>query len=456
MSGKKVGKKKRFSILKFLGIVVLPLIAGGFVGAYAAYYFYTDTIANIDHSCLSEVSIEYGHPITLDCFFMKIPPNTRFITNVDLIDPGMLASYDIAIDCGGHVVHSILNVVDRTAPTGKPVPVAMYTGEAPAPESLVTDIFDMTAVTCSYDGGTPDLSKGGKYEVGVKLTDSNGNSSVVGVPFNVIEDNEGPAIYGPHDIDVMVGTETISYREGIMVTDNYAENPELTIDNSKVNLSIVGDYPLVYRATDDVGNTTEITVYVHVIPIANAGQSSEVTQAYVEDAYRMAREINAQILDEDDTDVEKAMKIFYWVHKNIAFILRTPSYENWAVAAINTFTKRYSSCYGTWSVCKAMLDVEGIENICVVRERKNSWDNFHYWALVKLNGEWYHCDAQKYFNDYTPKGYFCFMMTDAEIKNAPTDHNFAKDEYPERSTTSVQKYINVYSGKILSGFPYNE
>ena len=255
-------------------------------------------------------------------------------------------------------------------------------------------------------------------------------------------------------MDVMVGTETIAYREGILVTDDHAENPRLNIDNSKVNLNIVGDYPVVYTATDDVGNTSEVTIKVHVIPIANAEQSSAVTQAYVDEAYRMAREINASILDEDDTDVEKAMKIFYWVHKNISFILRTPSYENWAVAAINTFTKRYSSCYGTWSVCKAMLDVEGIENICVVRERKNSWDNFHYWALVKLNGEWWHCDAQKYFNDYTPKGYFCFMMTDAEIKNAPTDHSFAKDEYPERASTSVQKYINVYQGKILSGFPY--
>ena len=78
----------------------------------------------------------------------------------------------------------------------------------------------------------------------------------------------------------------------------------------------------------------------------------------VEEAYRMAREINAQILSESDNDIVKTMKIFYWVHKNISFILSTPAYGNWAVAAINTFTKRYSSCYGTWAVCKAMMDVE--------------------------------------------------------------------------------------------------
>ena len=151
------------------------------------------------------------------------------------------------------------------------------------------------------------------------------------------------------------------------------------------------------------------------------------------------------------------MKIFYWVHNNISFMLSTPQYDNWAVAAINTFTKRYSSCYGTWAVCKAMLDVEGIENVCVVRKRSNSYQNFHYWALVKLNGEWYHCDAQKYFNNYTPKAYFCFMMTDSEIAKAPTDHKFDKDAIScTRSTKSVQKYIDVYSGKIKSGFPYKK
>ncbi len=453
----RIGKKKyKFNVIRFLGFLVMPLISGALLGVLGCYFYRTALLNEIDSEVLTEVTIEYGHPITLDCFFTTVPPNTKFITNVDAIDTGMLASYDIAIDCGGHVVHSILNVVDCTAPVGKPVPVEMYTGEAPAPETLVDSIFDLTEVTCSYAEGDPDLSKGGHFDIGVKLTDRNGNYSIVEVPFYVKKDTKAPEIYGTHDIDVMVGTESIAYREGIIVKDDYAENPVLEIDNTQVNLSCVGDYPLVFRARDDVNNVTEVTVTVHVIVIANAEESSAVSQAYIDEAYRMAREINAQILSESDNDIVKTMKIFYWVHKNISFILSTPAYGNWAVAAINTFTKRYSSCYGTWAVCKAMMDVEGIENLCVIRDRKNSWENIHYWALVKLNGEWYHCDAQKYFDGYTSKGYFCFMMTDSEIKNAPTNHNFAGDKYPPRSTTSVQSYINVYQGKILSGFPYKD
>ena len=60
---------------------------------------------------------------------------------------------------------------------------------------------------------------------------------------------------------------------------------------------------------------------------------------------------------------------------------------------------------------------------------------------------------KKYF-DGTSKKYFTFMMTDKEIYAAPSDHTFEKSKYPERSTTSVQKYIDVYNGKIKSGFPY--
>ena len=453
----RTGKSKKFSIIRFLGLVFMPIVAGALLGFVGAYFLFDYFVNNIEQSVIKEVTVEYGHPVTLESFFNNVPPNTKFITNMDAIDPGMLASYDIAIDCGGHVVHSVLNVVDRTAPIGKPVPVKMYAGEAPAPDTLIKDIFDLSEVTCSYDKGTPDLSEGGDYMIGVKLTDASGNSSVVDVPFRIIKDTEAPVISGARDIDVVVGkVDSISYRDGITVTDNYAKNPTLEIDNSKVDLKKIGDYDLIFRATDDVGNTSEVTVKVHVVTTKRAGESNATVQAYEQKAYKMAKDINKKILKSTDTDVVKAMKIFYWVHNNISFIISTRTYENWAVAAINTFTKRYSSCYGTWAVCKAMLDVEGIENLCIIRQRTKSYQNFHYWALVKLNGEWYHCDAQKYFNNYTSKKYFCFMMTDAEIAAAPTDHKFDKKKYPARSTKSVQKYIDVYNGKIKSGFPYKK
>ena len=68
----KSGNKSKFSAVRFLGCVVLPLIAGALLGVAGAYFLRTELIDNIEGETLSTVDIEYGHPITLDCFFAKI------------------------------------------------------------------------------------------------------------------------------------------------------------------------------------------------------------------------------------------------------------------------------------------------------------------------------------------------------------------------------------------------
>ena len=120
----------------------------------------------------------------------------------------------------------------------------MYSGTAPEPKTLVKDVWDMTDVHCTYNDGEPDLSKGGKYDVKVRLTDTSGNYSIIDVPFTVIKDTTAPVIMGAYDFDVMVGDEDVDYNDGIIVTDDYCENPILVVDNSQVNLHVVGDYPV--------------------------------------------------------------------------------------------------------------------------------------------------------------------------------------------------------------------
>ena len=125
----------------------MPVVTGMLFGAYICYSVYTDLINTIDSHVIQSVDIEYGRQITLDSFFTEVPPNTQFITNVSQIDMGKLASYDVFIDCGGHVVHSVLNVVDKTPPVGKAVAQEVYCGEVPAAEDCVTDVFDNVGYT---------------------------------------------------------------------------------------------------------------------------------------------------------------------------------------------------------------------------------------------------------------------------------------------------------------------
>ncbi|MCR4688835.1 MAG: hypothetical protein K5745_04695 [Saccharofermentans sp.] len=443
---------KKINIAQLTGYVLMPAIAGIAFGAYLAFRLYSGLITDIETSQRKTVDLEYGNPITLDIFFEKVPVNTKFITNVGLIDPGLLASYDIAIDCGGHVVHSVLNVVDSTAPTATAVPVEMYCGEAPDPNTLVTDIFDLTKVTVEYDQGIPDLSKGGNFDIGVRLTDTSGNSSVVMVPFYVKDDHIAPTITGAGDISVVVG-DTISYRSGITIKDNFDPDPDLKIDNSLVDLNVVGIYPLTYTVTDEVGNSRSLTVNVSVVSRPSAGVTGAEDEETIAQAYEMAEAVLDDILKVGMTDVEKAMKICYWVYHNIYFVSGTSDYTSWAAGAIKAFTTRRASCYGRWAATKALLDCAGIENICITRDSQYN-HRVHYWCLCYINGGWYHCDPQYWGT--AQYGYFIFMMTDDDLKRAYGNHDFNAELYPERATESVQRYINVFNGYVSPDFPYAE
>ena len=401
----------------------MPVVTGMLFGAYICYSVYTDLINTIDSQVIQSVDIEYGRQITLDSFFTEVPPNTQFITNVSQIDMGKLASYDVFIDCGGHVVHSVLNVVDKTPPVGKAVAQEVYCGEVPAAEDCVTDVFDMVGYTIEYDGGEPALDEGGEFNIPIRLTDTYGNVRVQYVPFTVKDDQEGPDIMGLKDLTVELGG-TLLYKEGVEVVD-------------------------------DVGNVTEETITVSVVLNYSAGLlEDESYEEVVEQAYEMAAEVLDEITDlENKTDVEIAMDIFYWVYHHVGFSHGSSDYTSWAHAAVKCFEQRRASCYGRWAICKAMLDVAGIDNICVERG-PNPWQ-VHYWCLVYLNGGWYHCDPQAYLTEEGGNwGNFVFMCTDAELKTKAGNHDFEGDLYPERSTDSVQGYFNVYTGTIYSNFPY--
>ena len=133
-------------------------------------------------------------------------------------------------DCGGHTVSSILKVVDKTAPTADPVPVEMFCGKAPDPETLVKDVFDLTNVKIEYAEGTPNLvMNSGKMNIPVKLTDTNGNTTIVTVPFDVKDDYTPPVISGVRKFEhVAKDPEKITkddYLEGVSATDDFTTKP---------------------------------------------------------------------------------------------------------------------------------------------------------------------------------------------------------------------------------------
>ncbi|MBO4409052.1 MAG: transglutaminase domain-containing protein [Clostridiales bacterium] len=455
-NNRNIKRKRGLVASQVLQMGIIPGVLGLSVGAGSLYVMYNKITSDIRKSVYEEVTLEYGHPIELKYFFDKVPEKARFITNIDQIDTADLASYKIAIDVAGQTCYSVLNIVDKTAPTAKAVPQLIYSDHIPDPKDCVKDVFDLSDYTVEYqkDIKDEDFSTGGKREIRLKLTDKFGNSRIVWVPFEVMDDRQGPEITGLHDMEYVIG-KPVYYRDGVEVRDNFDKNPKLTIDTSKVDLNTVGVYPVVYKATDEIGNVTEKTVNLTICGSHASGVTdTPEMEDKIAEAKQSADAILKNIIKDDMTDVQKALNIFSWVHNNIRMARGTADYTSWAHSAVKAFKVRYGSCYSKWACCKALLDSAGIENIGIQRDKQHSYNGAsHYWSLVKLNGEWYHCDASGWQEDYT---FFIFMMTDEELARSYGNHHFISDRYPERSKNSVQRYMNVRQRIIYRNFPYKD
>ena len=359
-----------------------------------------------------EVTIETGSEIKLEDFLTEPMPECGFYTDITSIDTTVPGSYSLVLkfDDLGREFHQnvVLNIVDTTAPTGTAIPQTIYCGQLPEASSVVTDVYDLAPVTVTY-ASEPDVSLGGDYVFDVLLTDAYGNEGVVEVPFTVIDDHTAPLIYGAHDIEAFIG-HSISYLEGITVTDNYDAEPELTVDTSLIDISNPGEYPVTYTACDENGNSDSVTVTLTL--------RVEPERYYeVEVLYDLCRELNEQyqIYTEDMTDIEKAFRIFHWAHNNV-YYAGVADKTDWTCAAYDGLTTLRGDCYTYYAVCRAFLDMEGIPNILMARYPV-TW-SAHYWNLVYLDGAWYHCDALAFS---AAEGYY-FMCAEQDLN--PYDHRY--------------------------------
>jgi len=266
------------------------------------------------------------------------------------------------------------------------------------------------------------------------LTDACGNQTVVGVPFEVTRDSTPPEITGAMDIDVYLG-DTISYRKNITVTDDYDDSPVLEIDTSNVEPDEPGKYDVIYKAKDFSGNESSVTVSIVIL---------EKPEGYVEPevVYEAAKEILDEITEPGMTDEEIALQIVWWCRYNIRFVLKT-EYNSWTEAAYSAYTYRSGNCYATAYAVKALLDVAGFENMII--ERWPYQTATHFWNYVKINGEWYHCDAT------WREGYdsYFFMYTTKELLNfwqgGWNGFQFKEEAFPESASESVQYRIDYYN-----------
>ena len=415
--------KRGFSVINVLLVTAVALLVilnvGAGVDLYRKY-----------RNCLNEhVTIETGSAVTYDLFVTESFPGNAFITDVSQINTSVPGTYGLKLRTLMFTREAVLDIVDTTAPSGSAVPQVIFQDDVPLAEDTITGINDLAAVTVSYVNEMNAPLEGGAYDVPVRLLDAYGNETIINVPFYVTADVTAPSLTVPESVNAYIGGST-SYMDGVTVTDDFDPAPEVEVDLSEVISDTPGVYTITYIATDAHGNSTSKTADLIL---------EQMPEVYLDrsEVYGVAADVlYNEVLDGEPissfTDIEVAFRIFEWAHRNIGYT-GTSDKSDWTIAAVDGFETHTGDCYTYYACCRAMLDVAGIENVRV--ERYPITSSPHYWNLIKINGQWYHCDATT-FMDVSG---FVFMQIDSELDH---HHEFNGATVPPRASVSVQDRLD--------------
>lgn len=250
-------------------------------------------------------------------------------------------------------------------------------------------------------------------------------------------DVTAPQLLGVQDLTVAMNGVAY-YRDGVSAVDDVDGPVAVEIDAGAVDLTVAGEYPVIYSAQDAAGNRVEQTATVTVVETitvdqgqdeqtedeapeeADGGASpSEVTQ---EDVDRLADEILARITNSGMSQREKAKAIFNYVNRHIKYVGKSDK-SSWLIGAYVGLTRGRGDCYNYFACSKALLTRAGIPNVDLERVGGKSR---HYWQLVNTGDGWYHFDACPHPTGYPMSG---FMMTETQARTYTEQVKKARQNY---------------------------
>lgn len=332
--------------------------------------------------------------------------------NTAAVKTNVPGTYDVMLTCNGKEYTSKIRVVDTVAPTAELQDINAM-GNIPEAKDFIVSVKDATEVTAMYLT-EPDKNKDGDQTVTIVLTDLGGNTTQLQAKLTLVIDREAPVITGVADKIVYLG-ESVSYLNGVTVTDDMDPEPTVEVDRSNVDLSTIGEYTVTYTATDASGNTAVASCKLQVL---------EKKDYYVphETIYQEVDAILAEIIEDDMTLQEQVWAVYVWIRTNSSYVNHSDK-EDWMQAAHLMMTEHKGDCFNYYAICKLMLDRLGIPNIDVRKVKNYEGDSDHYWSLVSLDGgnTWYHVDTtprtnpasfclvtDKFMDDYSAANGKCF------------------------------------------------
>ncbi|MCL2071818.1 MAG: DUF5011 domain-containing protein [Oscillospiraceae bacterium] len=315
---------------------------------------------------------------TVDCSFVKRPP-PGFEKNI--------GEYDVILLINGAEFHSKAVVTENVPPAVTAEEAWIFLGEkAESDDFYVVNTANIAAESESTDISSvfvemPNWNAVGTQNVSVRVVDVIGNYTTVTSVLTIIRDTVKPVIHGAVDIYATHGA-VIRYRDGITITDDYDPEPKLTIDSSRVNVNQAGEYPVTYTATDRSGNSSSVTVTVHVYPI-----SREIINGIADERLR-----NLGVFDTTDP-IEQVMLIHAYVFNNVRYLRNLAYPDNDMVMLYTGLMSMQGDCIISQRISELFFERVGIESRRII----NIWER-HQWNIININGLWYHYDATQYYD----------------------------------------------------------
>lgn len=248
----------KMSIMKKIGMIVgLLILIGGAI-------FFWMPVPSIEFDKNKEV-IEINEPYDAKSFIKKMNKYSLDDVTIDTSDVKLnqLGKYDIVYNIHDEEYKLKVEVVDTVAPTFDAKNIELELGRELTIDQIISNVKDETE-TKTYFKKNYDFSKAGKQDVVVVVEDQGKNKAEKTIEVNVIKDEEKPVLKGLKDYTVHVGS-SINYLKGVSASDNFDPDPEISVDSSKVDLSAIGTYSVIYTVTDRSGNKNTYTKKVNVI-----------------------------------------------------------------------------------------------------------------------------------------------------------------------------------------------
>ena len=363
-------RRKRRSLLT--AVIVLSVILAALVGYIVLVPQDAGTI-----------TLEVGTSLPQAGDFLE---GAEFVSDISGISTAVPGEHSLKLSTGISKYNATLIIRDTVAPTATVQDATVMIPGSVTAQNMVSDIVDLTDVSVAFET-QPDFSAPGDVPVVLVLTDLGGNVTKLDATIHVVKDTQAPTILGVQDMIAYVG-DTISYRNGITVTDDYDENATLTIDISGVNLSTEGTYKVIYHASDASGNSTSQEATVTVMPMPENYVDPEVIYARVD-------AILAQFITDDMTDREKVEAVYVWTHRGDHLIYGSaPDRTDWLQTAYEFLDRKKGDCYWFFAIQKLMLQRLNIPTIDVKKVKNYEKDSNHYWLLVSIDQgkTYYHFD----------------------------------------------------------------